>query len=126
MAVITDELLGNFPDEVREYDDFYSKIVGTTFAVKERKVDFTKVQEGDFVLLQAEIGNQYDDHAVMIIHNVSEQHLGYLPKETAYDVWENITKKGHLYVGRISEVTGKDKENQGYNLLVRHIWRKDS
>lgn len=126
MPVITDELLGKYPDDVREYEDFYSKINGTTFAVEERKVDFSKVQEGDFVLLQAEIGNPHDDHAVMVIHNISEDHLGYLPKDTAYDVWENIMKRGHLYVGRISEVTGKGRENQGYNLQVRHIWRKDS
>lgn len=125
MPVITDEMLENYPENVRKYEDFNSKINGTTFAISERKVDFSKVQDNDYVLLQAEIGNKYDDHAVMVIHNLSGDHLGYLPTDTAYDVWENIMKKGHLYVAQIT-VTGKDKENRGYNLKVRHIWRKDA
>lgn len=120
MGVITEDLLGRYhPDNV-DIEVFHSKVVGTTFrrnALGEQ-LDLSFIEDGDFVLVEAEIGNPADENACRVVHNETGIQIGYIPAETAVDVHKGSVELGYLYVGKIT-VTGKDKPNKGFNLEIR-------
>ena len=127
MPVITEDLLVRYHPDTVDIEVFHSKVVGTSFRKNAagEPLDLSFVQDGDFVLIEAEIGNPHDEFACRVVHNETETHMGYLPRETARDVHDGSTRKGFLYIGRVT-VTGKDKANRGYNLQIRCLKPKTS
>jgi hypothetical protein len=93
--------------------EFHSKIVGSTFCNSQDIIRGLKT--GDVLELVQEKENLYDSHAVRIEKEGIK--LGYLPKDTAYGVSDNI-ESGEVYTATVSEVTGRDKDNVGCNLLI--------
>lgn len=122
--VITEELLLKYSNKNTKTEAFHTKIVGTTFRNQE---DLDKIQNGDYVLLDPEVGNPHDPFAVRVLHNNTGNHIGYIKRELNKDIWENTVKLGHLYIAKV-EITGgtEDKKTKGYNLTVKHVWLDDT
>jgi hypothetical protein len=121
--IITEDLIAKYAPDMVDVLTFHTKVVGTTFRNPEH---LKEVENGDFVLLDPEVGNPADPHAVKVLHDRTGNHIGYVRKETdngdalASEVWHNTNFKGHLYVARV-QITGAGKENVGFNLEVKHL-----
>ena len=116
--VLNEELLAKYTPDRVEIKEFNTKIVGTTFRKPE---EVALVEDGDFVLVEAEIGNVHDSYAVRVVHDDTGNHIGYMPaSDFSKEVWENSVKNGHLFVGRVTKTGGGTKQ-VGYNLRVRQL-----
>lgn len=106
----------------------YTKICGVTFNNEGdntqnrqyiiRQLYRNEELEPNTVLtLKCEPFNKYDSHAVAVFAPDGRQ-LGYLSKELAYPVFENINK-GITYKVTVSSVTGGDiNSNYGVNIKL--------
>lgn len=120
MAVLTEEALSQFQNAKRQ--EFYTAVVGVTFR---DKAHIEAVEDGDFAVLSPELNNEYDKTAVAVVHNETGNTIGYIKRELNFDIWENIVKKGNLYVCRIERTGGTaDKPNVGFNLRVIRMYNE--
>ena len=118
--LLTEELLLKYPLEKCDISEFHTKVNGTSFRNPDH---IAKVNDGDYVMLVRDPMNA-DPNAVMVMHDSTGNHIGYIPKETAPDISRNILEYGDLYVGVVT-ITGRDKENQGMNLKVKRCHLKE-
>jgi hypothetical protein len=117
-GVITEDLLRKYATPKTNIEEFYTKIVGTTFKNKE---ELDEVDDGDYALLDPEVDNKYDEFAVRVIHDKTGNHIGYISKEMNEKIWKNAIYNGDLYLARIT-ITGNTEEKQrGFNINVRHL-----
>lgn len=95
--------------------EFYTKVNGTSFADKHV---VQSVGDNEIVVLVPDLENEFDENAVKVVRNVDGEKIGYVPAQTAKDmsIKDNILR-GDTYIAKV-EVTGKDKENRGFNLKV--------
>lgn len=112
-------------DELNRYStakqqSFHTTIVGTTFRNSEH-IDL--INDGDFAFLTAELDNKADPNAVVVVHNETGNHIGYIKRELNKDIWNNIVNNGDLYVCRITK-TGDtpDKPTKGFNIKVIRMY----
>lgn len=96
----------------------YSKINGATF-IDGAKDIINTLNVGDELALLREPDNPFDSLAVAILHNTK---IGYLPRNTAFLISE-LLDNGILVKCVVDEITGKDKPNQGCNIIMR--WSDD-
>lgn len=84
--------------------EIYATVVGVSFRGKEAReiVKGLTTKDGEKLTLVAEPGNEYDDHAVMVFHNPSGVHIGYLSRENNKQVFEELTKNIKLNVRIVS------------------------
>ena len=88
---------------------FYTKIVGVTF--DDRQKHIASVRLGDHLTAVKEPNNQYDPNAIAVY---SKKHqIGYLSRQVANSL-KNQDKIDIL----VSQITGKDKETLGVNVIV--------
>jgi hypothetical protein len=123
MAVIAEDMLTKFPLDKTNISEFTTKVVGLTFR-DPKHVD--AVETGDVMYIQAEIGNEHDATACMVIHNETGNHVGYLSKDFSKIVWNNIMTRGDLYIAKAEVTGGTEDKQKGINLLVKHLRLKDS
>lgn len=123
-GVITEELLKKYSQPNTKIVTFNTKVVGTSFRNKE---DIDAVGDGDYVLIEPEIGNEFDPFACKVIHNDTGSHIGYIMKQNtagiplSKEVWENTIRKGDLYIGRVTVTGGENGKQRGLNLQVKHL-----
>lgn len=100
--------------------EFHSKIVGTTFTngqeVLKRFVNSGKVP---LLKLVPEPENEFDNKAIAVYLQEGER-LGYLPRETAQGVFDDIAL-GAKFEVTVSELTGNVDKNVGCNILVKEL-----
>lgn len=60
--------------------------------------------------------NKYDSNAIAVY--VDDLQLGYLPRETVKNLSEEMGEENVKYYGKVSNITGQDKANQGVNIAV--------
>lgn len=122
--VITEELLLKYAVPNRQITEFNTKVVGTSFRNPE---DIEAVEDGDFVLLDPEVGNPHDPFACRVVHDKTGAHIGYVKKIDdagkllSKEIWENTIKLGDLYLGKIEVTGGVAGKAKGFNLTVRRI-----
>ncbi len=95
--------------------EFYTKVNGTSFV---DRFIVESVGDNEIVVLVPDLDNEFDENAVKVVRNVDGEKIGYVPAQTAKDmkIKENILN-GDTYLAKV-EVTGKGKENRGFNLKV--------
>jgi len=101
--------------------EFYSKINGTTFTNGQAVLKEYKDKPKELLIqLVPEPENKFDNKAIKIISD--EEHIGYLPAETAHKVFDKILL-GSKFTAEVSEITGgkSDKSNYGCNILVKSL-----
>lgn len=121
MPVLTEELLSRYSKAKKK--EFHTAVVGVTFRDPEH---IAEVSNGDFGVLSPDLENQYDKHAVAVVHDKSGNKVGYIKRELNQEIWENITKNGDLYVVRFTRTGGPEegKENVGLNLHVVRMYNE--
>lgn len=94
---------------------FHTKLKGTTHRDGVTTV-LKSLQPKQVLSLVREPTNQFDPNAIKVY--LGDIHLGYIPKETAPKIKDDV-EKGNV-VCRVSEVTGGTvgKENVGCNLII--------
>lgn len=109
---------------------FYTKLAGVTFnnendntenrqAIIRQLSRHGLLDEGTELYLKPEPHNPYDNHAVAVFAPDGRQ-LGYLPKQQAYQVFENMIR-GRTYRAFVSTVTGGEAGNKyGINIKVEY------
>lgn len=78
----------------------FCTLVGVTFRgaeVKEIVKHLTR-EDGKLLSLEAEPDNPYDDHAVKVIHDPTNTHIGYLARENNYDVFSALANGDELCI----------------------------
>jgi hypothetical protein len=103
-------------------NEFFSKINGSTFC--EGAQDAIRVlNQGDPLKFLREPTNKYDPNAIAL-YNIEGKRLGFIPKDTAINLSKNIDGGDQVEIS-VSEVTGKDKNNVGCNILVKVYTNED-
>lgn len=100
---------------MKKISEFYSKIVGNTFVDGGQDL-LRKLSKDETLIVIPEPENKFDANA-MKITNTTGQKLGYLPKETAKNLKEQLHTGIALEV-KVSEITGDGTKNVGCNILV--------
>jgi len=69
--------------------EIFVNLVGVTYRGSEAKEIVKRLTPADGTLLSLEVEpeNDYDDHAVKVIHDQTNIHIGYLARENNYDVF---------------------------------------
>lgn len=97
--------------------EFYTKINGTTFTKGQQILgDAVKNNIKPLLMLVPEPENKYDNKAIKVCLMTSE-HVGYIPKDTAQNVFDDIVN-GYKYTVTVNEITGGDGKNFGCNLKL--------
>lgn len=96
--------------------EFHSKIAGTTFSNCQKQLQ--SLHQGEELELVRETENVYDPNAIAIYKEGELNRLGYLPKDTAAKINEDV-KEGRVLC-TVSEITGgvEGKENIGCNIKL--------
>lgn len=92
----------------------HSKIVGSTFCDSQEL--FKKLSKGEELTLVPEPENKFDDHAIRVENQYGDK-LGYIPRATAYDLFEEMLLDIE-YKASVAEITGQGKDNAGCNILI--------
>ena len=89
--------------------------MGTSFDGRQQLIKNLSI--GQALILVREPENEYDPNAIAI-YNQSDEHLGYVAKETAAKI-NNDVKQGNV-VCTVAEITGgtAGKENFGCNITL--------
>jgi hypothetical protein len=97
--------------------EFFSKIVGSTFCHGAQDAIKTLVPNQKLIAVP-EPDNKYDANAIAIYLN-DNQRLGYIPRDTARGLKEDIDNGKTIEI-TVSEVTGMStgKDNVGCNIFV--------
>lgn len=106
---------------------FHTKLVGQTMRpnaefIKEVILLLDSSDAGDGSGIQIgldlvrEPWNKYDSNAIAVY--VDDLQLGYLPRETVKNLSEEMGEENVKYYGKVSNITGQDKANQGVNIAV--------
>lgn len=99
----------------------YSRIAGLTFR---ENIPWDQIQAGDsLTLIHDDCGKRSgikhpDPTALMVVHDKTKFHLGFIPAPTAKLLLDEI--KASLFRCRVEEVTGGygDKRNFGVNINI--------
>lgn len=96
--------------------EFFSKIVGTTFCDGQKELK--DLNQGDKLILNREDNNPYDENAVAVYTDYMVK-LGYIPKETAKGLREQVKLWSNVEA-EVSEITGgtAGKDNLGCNIKI--------
>ena len=80
--------------------EVFSNLVGVTFRGGEAKelVKHLTKEDGSKLSLEAEPDNPYDAHAVKVIHDPTNTHIGYLARENNYDVFNALEQGMELLI----------------------------
>lgn len=80
--------------------EVFVNLVGVTFRGAEAKeiVKSLTREDGANLSLEAEPDNEYDNHAVKVIHNPTNTHIGYLARENNYDVFDSLQNDTDLQI----------------------------
>jgi len=80
--------------------EIFSPLVGVTFRGAEAKeiVKSLTPDDGNQLFLEAEPDNDYDSHAVKVIHQPTHVHLGYLARENNYAVFVALERDEKLNI----------------------------
>lgn len=72
----------------------FSPLVGVSFRGKDARTIVQSMSPGpaDFLSLEAEPDNPYDDHAVKVIYN-GDFHIGYIAKENNMQIFEALMEE---------------------------------
>lgn len=122
MPVLTEEVLSRYSKAKKR--EFKTAAVGVTFR---DPAHIDAVNTGDFGLLSPELDNEYDQHAVAIIHNETGNKVGYIKRELNKEIWENIVNNGDLYLIKFTRTGGPEegKANTGLNLHVIRMYNDE-
>jgi len=80
--------------------EIFVNLVGVTFRGAEAKeiVKRLTTEDGDKLSLEPEPDNDYDSHAVRVIHDPTQIHIGYLARENNYEVFKALERGEPLNV----------------------------
>lgn len=80
--------------------EIFVNLVGVTFRGAEAKEIVKKLTHDDGVelVLEPEPDNDYDSHAVRVIHNPTGIHIGYLARENNYDIFKALQRGEELNI----------------------------
>lgn len=92
---------------------FHSKVVGSTFCGGQDIIK-NELSEKDELKLIPEPDNKFDKNAIMVFWK--DKRIGYLPKETSEKIQDDLEK--YTLQAFVSEITGKDKNNAGCNIII--------
>ena len=95
----------------------HSKCNGLSFR---GEIPWDQIKVGDRLTLVHEPENPYDSNALKIIHNRTNFHLGYVPKDSANLLLNEI--KATLFRCEVAEVTGGYgyKTQKGINIKIEY------
>ncbi|MDK2823135.1 MAG: single-stranded-DNA-specific exonuclease [Clostridia bacterium] len=99
---------------------FYTKVVGVTY--ENRQALIRMLKKDDSINLVREHGNIYDPNAIAVY--VKDEQIGYLKKELAKHLAQNIDK-GIRYCGYIAQITGGEAKNLGVNIYLKKDEKSD-
>lgn len=100
----------------------YKKVVGVSF--ENRQSIVKGLLEGEILILAREFTNQYDPNAIMVLRSDGKQ-IGYIDKETAYDMAPAIDS-GLKYIVTVKDLTGFGKDTKGVNIEIQKVSNLES
>lgn len=98
-------------------DHFFTKAAGTSF--DNRQMTLRTLKHGDALKLVRDKKNEFDKNAVMICTEKGDT-VGFLKAELVKYL-APLIDGGRRYAAEVSEVTGKEHENAGLNIIVRRV-----
>ncbi|MGM0471285.1 MAG: single-stranded-DNA-specific exonuclease RecJ [Bacillota bacterium] len=102
---------------IGEEENFYTKIVGVTFAGRQELIK--ELTAGEMLQLVREPENEYDSSAIKVETKTGEQ-LGYLNADLAHYLAPYLDV-GFEYRVMVSEITGGDEQNLGVNIFIERM-----
>ena len=80
--------------------EVFANLVGVTFRPAEAKtiVKALTSEDGDKLVLEAEPGNEYDNHAVKVNFAPTGLHIGYLARENNFEVFQALQNNEELTI----------------------------
>jgi hypothetical protein len=95
---------------------FYSKVVGSTFCDGQKII--TTLKPNEILQWKREPENKFDSNAILLLYN--NQKIGYIPKETAKGIAEQIDSNPEITLSiSVSEITGSTEKNVGCNISIK-------
>lgn len=75
------------------------------------------IEPGDLIVLEPEPENKYDNYAVKLIHDITEEYIGHLPAEHCKDFYKEL-EAGRRWYGIVESTYNEKDKNPGLRISL--------
>ena len=101
-------------------NQFFTKLVGVTF--DNRQETISHLQQGDELIWERQPDNPFDVNAILV-KDLNQNEIGYLKADLAKFLAKEIDENLVQYKITVMEVTGRENQSYGVNVLVSKIFQ---